>query len=168
MRFILSILIWVVFVGGLWLYTWHRNAALPKSPSTVQAVERVKGDFSLEVTPTFSIEKDPFALQSDTKTSSSLELRLNGRILEVAAEDLTRGKVIKIHDLSDLQVGFNEIYIKASPPLAETQLAHGLRVNLLDQGLTIVDQTVWGSGGGLVSGSISFTFTPSKDEDHDH
>ena len=168
MRFLLTILIWVLFVGGLWAYTWHRDAGFPAGPHETGPVETLAGEFSLEITPTFSIEPDPFALQSESREAASLELSLNGRAIETAPETLSRGKTIQIHGLSGLQTGFNEIYVKASPPVTENMLAHGVRITVLDQGIALVDQTVWGGRGALVSGTVSFKLESATKEDHDH
>ncbi|MBI9090782.1 MAG: hypothetical protein JEZ12_16315 [Desulfobacterium sp.] len=168
MRFLFCLVIWIVVVGGLRVYTWHRDAGLPAGPSPVQAVEQVEGAFLLELTPTFSLEKDPFALDTGTQSDALLTLNLNGRTLEVPEGELLRGKKIRIRDLPWLQAGSNEIYVKASPPLAESMMDHGLRVRLLDRGFVIADNTVWGDRGALVSGTIRFRLTLSEDDGHDH
>ena len=168
MRFILSIIIWIIFVGGMWLYTWQRDAGLPSGPAAFQAVEQLEGDYSVEITPTFSIENDPFALQTDAQSSSPLELRINGISIEVPTGELRRGERVEIRDLPNMQAGFNEVYVKASPPINENIMDHGLRVRLIDKNYVILDDTIWGSGGALVSGTISFTIAPTEDDNHDH
>jgi hypothetical protein len=168
MRFFLSLFIWLVIVGGLFLYTWQRDAGLPQGPSIVEAAKHVKGDHLLEITPTFSVVKDPFALQSDTDETALLELRLNGKNLEAPAMDMRRGEVIRIRGLTELQVGFNEFYISASPPITENMLDHGIRVRLLDGSSVLLDDTIWASSGALVSGTINFTLAAETDDDHEH
>ena len=169
MRFLLTILIWIIFVGGLWGYTTQRDAALPKGPAQVAAPKILTGSYVLEITPSFSIEKDPFALALDDNESQSrgLEIRLNGRTLGVAAEQIKRGKVIQITKNLKLSQGFNEFYVKASPPMAEIDLDHGLRVRLLERGVPVVDQTVWGSSGSVVAGTVSFSLVAHKEDVHD-
>jgi len=168
MRFFFCALIWLVIVGGLWSYTGFRDAGLSKTPPVARAVQQVVGHFSLEITPTFSIEKDPFALQTDHQAPASFEVRLNGERLDVPQEGIKRGEVIKIPALSRLLVGFNEIYVKGSPPVAESSLSHGLRVVLTDRGHLVVDRTIWGGDGTLVSGTINFKFSPVEEGGHDH
>ena len=169
MRFLLTVLIWIVFVGGLWAYTVQRDAALPQGPAQPAAPKVLTGSYVLEITPSFSIEKDPFALvlEDDASQTPGLEIRLNGRALEVDAEQIKRGKVIRITENLKLSQGFNEFYVKASPPMAETDLDHGLRVRLLDRGVPVVDQTVWGSSGAVVAGTVSFSIAAHKEEAHD-
>ncbi|MCG8684089.1 MAG: hypothetical protein MI892_04385 [Desulfobacterales bacterium] len=169
MRFLLCIFVWIFFVGGLWAYTWQRDAGLPEGPAQVAALEVLTGDYVLEITPSFSIEKDPFALAiDDTPDSSGLEVRLNGTPLVVASDNISRGKVVKITEGLVLTAGFNEFYVKASPPTSEAHLDHGLRVKLLENGATLTDQTVWGSKGAVVAGSVSFNLAAHKEDEHDH
>ena len=169
MRFLLTVLIWIIFAGGLWAYTAQRDAALPQGPSQVAAPKILTGSYVLEITPSFTIEKDPFALALDDDASQTpgLEVRLNGRALEVDAEQIKRGKVIRITDNLKLSQGFNEFYVKASPPMAETDLNHGLRVRLLDRGMPVVDRTVWGGSGTVVAGTVSFSIAAHKEDAHD-
>lgn len=168
MRFILSLFIWLVIVGGLFAYTWQRDAGLPQGPSIVEAAKQVQGSHVLEITPTFSVVKDPFALQSDTENISLLEVSLNGNTLDVPAVEMRHGQVIQIHDLPKLQVGFNEFYVSASPPISESMLNHGMRVRLIDDSSIFFDDTIWASPGARVSGTINFTLAADKDDHDEH
>ena len=168
MRFILSLITWLVIVGGLFLYTWQRDAALPTGPAVVAAAKQVEGNHILEITPTFSVVEDPFALQSDADKTALLELRLNGQSLDAPAVDMRRGEVIRIRELTDLQVGFNEFYVSASPPIDENMIDHGIRVRLLDGSNVLLDDTIWASRGAVVSGTINFTLAAETDDDHDN
>jgi hypothetical protein len=47
-------------------------------------------------------------------------------------------------------------------------LDHGLRVRLLDSGATVTDQTIWGSRGAVVAGTVTFTLAAAKEDHHDH
>ena len=168
MRFLLIILIWIFFVGGLWGYTIQRDASLPKGPAQVAAPKILTGSYVLEITPSFTIEKDPFALAlDDASPPPGLEVRLNGRALGVDSGQIKRGKMIRITKNLNLSQGFNEFYVKASPPMAETDLDHGLRIRLLDRGGPVFDRTVWGSTGAVVAGSVSFTLAGHKEDVHD-
>lgn len=169
MRFLLCVVLWIFFIGGLWAYTCQRDAGLPEGPAEVAALEVLTGDYVLEMTPSFSIEKDPFALAvDDDAESSGLEVRLNGTPIEVAADSISRGKVVRVTEGIVLTIGFNEFYVKASPPTSEAHLDHGLRVRLLENGAPLVDQTLWSSQGATVAGSVSFNLAAHKEDDHDH
>jgi hypothetical protein len=168
MRFVLCLLIWILVVGGLWGYTRHRDAGLPENPPVTEAIAHAEGNYLLEITPTFSVEEDPFALQSDSGRPPSIELRLNGHILEHPDVAMNRGNVMQIRDLPELLAGFNEIYISVSPPLSETHLYHGVRVRLADGEKEIVDRTLWAGSGANVSGAVSFEIATGKDAHDEH
>jgi len=169
MRFLLIIFVWIFFVGGLWAYTANRDASLPAGPAQVADREVLTGAYVLEITPSFSIEKDPFALAlDDAPQAPGLEVRLNGQALTVDPGKILRGKVIRITEGFAPTVGFNEFYVQASPPMSEIHLDHGLRVRLLDRGAPVVDHTIWGSRGAVVAGTVNFTLATPKEDDHDH
>lgn len=169
MRFLLIIFVWIFFVGGLWAYTVNRDAGLPTGPAQVADREMLTGEYVLEITPGFSIEKDPFALAlDDAPQTPGFEVRLNGQALTVDADEIFRGKVIRITKGLAPTVGFNEFYVQASPPMSESHLDHGLRVRLLNRGAPVADQTIWGSRGAVVAGTVSFNLAAPKEDDHDH
>ena len=68
----------------------------------------------------------------------------------------------------NLIAGFNEFYVKASPPMSESHLDHGLRVRLLENGSALVDRTLWAEGGAVVAGTVSLTLGSEKGGSHDH
>ena len=166
MRFLISIAVWVGFVGGLFLYTGWRDARVV-SGTEVKTAAAAHRQYAIEITPTFSLEEDPFALRTDSGTEAPLELRLNGRLLPVPVENLRRGRPLKIEGVEGVVVGGNEIHIKASPPTGEGELDNCVRLRLFEEGVAVADATVWGSQGALVSGTVPFTI--SKEEaDHGH
>jgi len=169
MRFLLIVLIWIFFVGGLWVYTVQRDASLLRKTARVAAPTILTGSYVLEITPSFTIEEDPFALAQDHGASSSpgFEVRLNGQALGVDKRPVERGKVIRITKNLTLSQGANEFYVKASPPMAETGLEHGLRVRLLDRGIPVVDRTIWGGAGAVVAGTVSVSLAAPGEDSHD-
>ncbi len=166
MRFFMVLVIWIVFIGGLRLYTWQRDAAIVKTVSTAYTETVLERVYSLEITPTFSIAEDPFALQTDDTSESLLEIRLNGKKINIPDEQMSRGTVLRIEKISGVLAGFNEIYIKASPPLTENMLDHGIRIRLLEEGAVVVDDTVWNTHGSLVSSTISFKMASMEEKNH--
>ncbi|MBT8360962.1 MAG: hypothetical protein KJO32_08395 [Deltaproteobacteria bacterium] len=168
MRFILSIVIWFIFVGGLWLYISQRDASRQQTATVVPIAPSVVGNFSIEITPTFSTEKDPFALTTENADASSFELKLNGTPIVFPYDELQRGKAVVLENIEGLLNGHNEIYVKASPPLSENTLEHGIRIKLFEEDSLLVDKTIWSSQGALVSGTISFNHLVKKEDGHDH
>jgi hypothetical protein len=123
--------------------------------------------YSLEITPTFSVEEDPFALNTAESESEQLEMTLNGNRISSGIQ-LERGQPQKIQNLKGVVDGHNEIYIKASPPVSQHTINHGIRIRLFENGNSIVDHTVWSSQGSLVSGTISFKTGLVQEDNHGH
>jgi hypothetical protein len=167
MRFLLCLVIWVVFVGGLYAYTEQRDRSFATENVVVKVEKRSAERISIELTPTFSVEEDPFALQTQ-EPKAPFDLRLNGMTVDIATLPITRGQTLFIRDLEVTLSDHNELFIKASPPVAESHLNHGIRLRLLNKDRVLADQTIWSSGGGLVSGTVPFELPVLPEIDHDH
>jgi hypothetical protein len=167
MRFLLCLIIWVVFVGGLYAYTEQRDREMVADTPLATVAEKTRERISIELTPTFSVEADPFALQTQEQ-NAPFDLRLNALPVDIANLSIARGQTLFIRDLEVAFSEHNELFIKASPPLAESHLTHGIRLRLLKQDQVLADQTIWSSGGGLVSGTVPFKLSADPETDHDH
>ena len=168
MRFLMVVAIWIVIVGGLWNYISHRDAKRERIVATTPVDLTVEGHYSLEITPTFSTEDDPFALKTSDHTTSSFEVKLNGIALNMNVLEFQRGETIRNVRVEGVLAGHNEIYVNASPPLSENTLEHGIRVKFYQDNTLIVDRTVWADQGALVSGTISFNYAQTEEASHDH
>ena len=168
MRFLLVVVIWIVIVGGLWNYIFHRDAKRELIVAATPIDLTVKGQYALEITPTFSTEDDPFALKNSDNTASSFEVKLNGNALDMSVLEFQRGETIRNEKVGGVLTGHNEIYVNASPPLSENTLEHGIRVKFYQDNTLIVDRTVWADQGALVSGTISFNHSQTEEASHDH
>lgn len=169
MRFFLTFLIWVVIVGGLYIYVSKRDADKESVRQALVQEIAVKQLFTLEFTPTFAIEQDPFALQTDENASAGIEVRLNGKLIKLEEQQPARGEVLRIAEVDGVVLGHNEIYVKASPPMTESHLEHGVRMKVIQGNEVLVDKTIWSSGGALISGTVPFEFAVSAEGDaHDH
>lgn len=168
MRFALTVLIWLIMVGGLGLYIQQRDRRLPQGvPAPV--TEAVQGeDYALEITPTFSPVPDPFALQIDPDASASLVVRLGERELFRSGKALPAGRIIALQPLAGLVAGQNELFLQASPPASEALQDHAVRVRLLQGARVIFDQTLWGVSGATVAGAIPFNLEKRAEAGHDH
>lgn len=165
MRFLLCLVIWFLFVGGLFFYTSRRDRAYENVAVAAPVTARVETRVSLELTPTFSVQDDPFALKTEEK-QGPFEIRINGTSIASADLGVSRGQTLVITDLNIALGEHNEVYIKASPPVAENQLDHGVRVRLLDRERVLADETLWSSGG-LVSGTVIFSLPKQAEADHE-
>jgi len=166
MRFIAIAAIWIVIVGGLAIYIHQRDskivtAAQAKVPQTL-----TQDFFDLEITPTFAIAHDPFALTDEKTDRPPLLIRLNGTDLQYDDKPLHRGEALRISAVQGFIDGDNEIFFDASPPLAESHLSHALRIRLYRSGLPALDQTIWSEAGSKVSGTISYQPDHGSEEDH--
>jgi hypothetical protein len=167
MRFLLVVTIWVFIVGGLWSYVSHRDAKRQHIVADTPVDLSVEGQFAIEITPTFSTEKDPFALVT-SDSSSTFEVKLNGAAIEFDTEDLLRGRTVRVADISGVLSGHNELLVTASPPLSENTMEHGIRVKFYEDSTLLVDKTLWTQQGALVSGTISFSHSNAKEDSHGH
>ena len=168
MRFLMVVAIWIVIVGGLWNYIFHRDAKRELIVAATPIDLTVEGQYALEITPTFSAEDDPFALKTSDNTDSSFEVKLNGNALDMNVLEVQRGETIRNAKVGGVLTGHNEIYVNASPPLSENTLEHGIRVKFYQDNTLIVDRTVWADQGALVSGTISFNHLETEEASHDH
>ena len=145
-------------MGGLWLYTSQRDAGIAQVSREVKQANLARGDFAIELTTTFSSEADPFALQTGKQEAGGIELRLNGSKLHLPVEQPQRGETVHLTAVQGVVSGHNEIFVQASPPLAEAHLDHGLRLRLLADGSPIADHTFWSESGANIANSFSFTY----------
>lgn len=168
MRFILSLIIWIILVGGLYGYTQVRDHSRGESTIQKPQAEMAAGLYSLTLTPTFSVERDPFALTTETETAGGFELWLNGQRIAVDESSVKQGSAITIEKIAGFNVGGNEIYVKASPPVSGDMDHYALRMQLLENGSVIREITIWSSGGAQVSGTMTVVVGKEEKDEHDH
>ena len=110
MRFLLCFVIWIVFVGGLYAYTEKRDSVVVPARAADPAQAEVQERLSIELTPTFSVEDDPFALKTEVQTGP-FELRLNGMAVDIADLPISRGQTLFIRDLGFELADHNEVFV---------------------------------------------------------
>jgi len=169
MRPILAFLIWVVFIGGLAAYMHTRETAARVRPVELKSAV---GSYALEITPTFNVEPDPFALRTDDGTSDkALLIRVNGQDILKMSDRVERGSPIRVEPLTGLVDGANEIYLEATPPIEVAGRSFALRVRLFRDGSEFADRTFWTEGGSKIATSFPVKIepegTPEKDR-HEH
>lgn len=169
MRPVLAFLIWVAFIGGLAAYMHTRETT-----ARVGAVElrSAVGSYSLEITPTFDVEQDPFALRTDDGTSdSTLVVRVNGKDVLKRSDRVEKGAPIRVEPLTGLVDGSNEIYLEATPPIELSGRSLALRVRLFKDGAEFADRTFWTEGGSKIATAFPVKIEPdgtSGKDQHDH
>lgn len=168
MRFIAVIIIWIVIIGGLSFYINLRDS---QQVPTVQAkaLETVTdAHFRVEITPTFGVEADPFALAGDSGSDAALVVRLSGVDINTTDTPLERGETLIIDDVQGFVVGNNELFLDASPPLTESSMSHALRIKVFRSNNLELEETIWGEAGSRVTGTLHINLGHDIEADHGH
>ena len=168
MRFAITILVWLIMVGGLALYIDQRDRRQPAEVRSAAEVAAPMDDFTLELTPTFSTAVDPYALSGDPAAAATLLVRLGERELFRSNKPLPAGIPVSLIPVAGLIVGRNELFVRAAPPLSEALKDHALRVRLLQGRRVVFDETLWGKNGDAVAGAIPFTLNGTAEAGHGH
>jgi hypothetical protein len=172
MRILVTAIIWVVFIGGLTLYMKHRGS-VDYSADNFHDFKLVEKVYALEVTPSFVLESDPFALTMERQNSSPvLMVRLGGHEILKVQGPLTTSDTFKVEIMHGLTAGKNEIYVEASPPLDHFLTQNALRVRIIENGYTLAEKTIWSPPGAKVSGTFQFTLKADEsnfsEKEHAH
>lgn len=164
MRVFLAAIIWVVLVGGLALYMQSRTVV---EPAATWHAEEASGAYALEVTPSFSAEPDPFALDSDAGGASALRVRLNGEDVLVLTETVEGGRPQRVESLKGVVIGSNEFYVEANPPLDFGDRACAVRVRLFEGDVPLADETLWSDAGIRIASTFTVNVTAHENETED-
>jgi hypothetical protein len=173
MRIFVTVIVWVVFIGGLTLYMKHRDSVdyLEDNFHEFKMVEKL---YTLEVTPSFILESDPFALTIDRQDSppALLVVRLGDHEILKVDDPLTISETFTVEPLDGLVVGENEIYVEASPSVDHFTTQNALRVRIIENGYPLAEKTIWSPPGAKVSGTFQFTLKTDNNnfsgDNHDH
>lgn len=144
MRLILVAAVWVVFVGGVALYVARRDehgdiASYEARPAA--------GTFSVEVTTSFPVEADPFALTAGGATAAGLILKVNGVEVLRRTEGVKVGEATVASPVPAVVVGKNELFIEAHPPQDQLLRSQAVRVRVLRDGEPVAEKTFWSEPG---------------------
>jgi hypothetical protein len=172
MRIFVTIIVWVIFIGGLTLYMKHRGS-VDYSATDFYEFKQVEKVYALEVTPSFLLESDPFALTMDSQNNSPALVVQSGEheLLNVRAP-LTNAETFRIEPLHNLIVGQNEIYVEATPATNHFSTYNAIRVRIIKDGYPFAEKTIWSPPGTKVSGIFQFTLEADNnnfsEEKHGH
>jgi hypothetical protein len=170
-RIILAFFIWIVILTGLNLYMKGLNES-PQSQAFTFQLREAQAHYALEVTTTFSVEPDPFALQTDTSgESTALLVRLGGKTILHQTGSVEAGVPLRVEPVPGLVQGLNEFYVEASLPMEKTGKSFALRMRLLQDNQPVTDQTFWSDTAGKVAGTFGVTIeaeTEKQEQDHAH
>lgn len=168
MRIALAVLIWLMFVGGLGLYTHYRDIAAQALRPSVE-IQTAEGSYAMQITTTFAVEPDPFALQTDELGEQpALVVRLGEREILKRTDRLEAATPIRVEPLLGLVEGTNEIYLEANPPLEQVGKSQAVRVQIMRDGQTVAEQTFWSAPGGKVADTMRFDLGIAREAEEDH
>lgn len=144
MRVLAAIGVWVLVMGGLWLFMGaDRGSSGPGAALPVATA--AEGVYALEVLSTAALGPDPFALAGE---SGALSVSLNGKQLLVT-DSLAAGRPLVLEPVTGLVEGTNEFYAQAAPP--DPSGAFALRLTLYrgrGPGRRVVaESTLWSEAG---------------------
>ena len=152
--------LWVIVLGGLNLYMNRleaRKSVLAPVPSQAES----SADYALEITTTFNVEPDPFALRTDNSSKpAALLVRIGEKVLADISE-AEAGIPVRIAPVPGMLAGVNEFFVEANMPLEMTGRNLALRLRLLRDGLPAAEKTFWSEGENRIAGT--FRVNPGKD-----
>ncbi|MBI4963480.1 MAG: hypothetical protein HY913_09395 [Desulfomonile tiedjei] len=165
MRPVLAVLIWVALVGGLSAYMHAREKINPARSYEVRAVTE---PFALEVTTTFDLEPDPFALKTETESEApALLVRVNGKEALRRNDRVERGVPFRLEPVPGLVQGHNEIYLEANPPVEQADRSLAVRVRVFRGSMPVADQSIWSEAGSTVATTFRVDIEPEKTPEAD-
>jgi hypothetical protein len=160
MRPAIAVLIWLIIIGGLSAYMHKRETIRPGSTYEVQ---EASGNFAVEITTTFDVEPDPFALRTDSGTAApAMLVRINGQDVLRQAEKVERGMPIRLEPVPALIQGHNELYIEANPPMDQTAQSLAMRVRVFQGNQPVADQSIWSEAGSKIAAALPVEIQPEK------
>jgi hypothetical protein len=166
MRLILVGMICTTFIGGMFFFMEGRRPVVSASRAAgVQ--ERVIQSYAIEITSTFPVEPDPFAVRTDDG-AQGLIVRLGDQIILQRTEGMTPGFPLRVDPLNGLTRGRNEIFFEASPSLEDSGKSQAVRIQIYQGENPVADKTFWSEYGAKVSGILDFTVEEKMEADHDH
>ncbi len=168
-RPIVAVAIWIVFVGGMAVYSKARHET---ARPVTQERETAKERYALEITTTFPVEPDPFALKdTDHADSAGLIVRLNGKEVLRKTGGLVPGRAFRVEPVNGVIHGWNEFYLQAAPSLELTDRVQGVRVRVFRDQDVLLDRTLWSEPGTQIASTFAVSVEPaevSKGSAHDH
>lgn len=171
-RFVYVILIWVALIGLLLGFLHFRG--LGAEATTYQPRPEAAGTYRLEVTATFTVEPDPFALTLNSdEQPPALLVQLAGRDIIRITDKLLQGEPLTVEPLEGLKTGPNEFFIRATPGPEDAGRSQALRLRLLYGDAVLTDQTVWSTPPDPIATTLTVKVpenmtTDDKHDDHDH
>jgi len=161
------LLLWIAVFGGLALYMKRLET---KRPAPAPEPPRIESPavYALEVTTTFNVEPDPFALRTDDSGKpAALLVRIAEREIMRVAE-VQAGIPVRAEPVAGIIQGMNEFFVEANMPLDTTGKSVALRMRLIGDGLPVAEQTFWSEGESRIAGTFRVGLDKDKEGNKFH
>ncbi|MDA7951095.1 MAG: hypothetical protein MPJ24_06360 [Pirellulaceae bacterium] len=170
MRPLLALITSILSIGLVYGYLEFAKRNRPSAGIEVDYA--AKGEFKIDLTVTCPLEPDPFAL--DLEEDKALTLSFEGREI-FKGTDLPQGEPVNIENFGQLQagrivtmngkqveqVGKNEFFVKVAIPFAYQNKAQAVRIRITQDGLTLVEKTLWSNAQGTAIEGIVIAELPA-------
>lgn len=158
MKFILTGAVWIIILS-LVAITFNTRSVESEVVDTSEHLN--KHQVSIEVTTTFSTEKDPFSFG---ESAGAFEIILNGETI-YQTEDGIKDRIPFMTKPYELTDGLHEIFISGNP--SDNTVSQAVRVVILVENNHFDEATYWFSSGESVNASHKFTLeTEAQHDDH--
>lgn len=155
-RIATALLLWVIVLGGLNLYMKRFETSDPDAASSSrQRLAQVEAPYAMELTTTFDVEPDPFALTVNaSKEPAGLVVQLQGHEVLRKGGEVEAGTPIVLNPVPGLVRGLNEFFVEANMPLDSIGKSYALRLRLMQAGSLVTEETFWSEGGNRITGLL--------------
>lgn len=162
------LLLWVVVFGGLHLYLKRLESERPSAaPPPRQA--QAAASFALELTTTFSLESDPFALQTDNaRKPAALLVRIGQHEISTGISEVEAGVPVRIAPVQGVTPGMNEFFVEAFMPLESSGKNLAMRLRLIRDEIPLAEKTFWSEGENRIAGVFQVEVKEEKKEEPRH
>lgn len=149
MRFILTAAVWTVIIALLSLLFSARDGNIP---SVQNKKVSVYTQVSFEITTTFAVEDDPFALSIGDE-AAAFEMLLDGKTVFSKKEGIKDRESFETENF-EVTKGTHELFIKANP--SDNSISQAVRIRVLEHGNPLSEKTFWFTPGQIVNASYIF------------
>lgn len=163
----LAIVVSTLILGGLYTYMRARNYG--KAPVDALPEVVAPGIFRLELTLTFSAERDPFAF--DLENEPTVLITFRGKNIIRSTNPVQAGTLLQVHPLehvvegNDEQSGRNEFYFEILTG-EDSRIARGVRFRIFRDEQVVVDRTAWSDPGEPVRGTVNLVILAAPETEH--
>jgi hypothetical protein len=161
LRLWLTILLVTVILGGTWWYTRFVNQLVPQPASYRPQLSTSR--YSLEILRTFvavpgsELEPTSTELQSLDRESPALTVFFKGNVLYQHTGRLDMEEPLAIQQIPGIEIGENEIFVKALLLPPQPMQLQALQVRLFREGRPLSETTVSGyPGSPLIYATVLF------------